>query len=69
MAIAKTCQDTTLHSDGTLFGHLEDDPEHPVIGATHAFVYKPNNPQQWDDLGLLRTKLRRSLANDLVREV
>lgn len=42
----------TLYSDGSLFGHVEDESEQLVIGATHEFLNKPSNPPQWDDLGL-----------------
>jgi len=44
--------DLTLYSDGSLHGHVEDESEQLVIGATHEFLNKPNNPPQWDDLGL-----------------
>jgi len=44
--------DLTLYSDGSLHGHVVDESEQLVIGATHNFLNKPSNPPQYDDPGL-----------------
>jgi hypothetical protein len=44
--------DLTLYSDGTLFGHVVDDSEQLVVGATMAILAQPNNPEQYSDLSL-----------------
>ncbi|MCC6490012.1 MAG: hypothetical protein IT364_21160 [Candidatus Hydrogenedentes bacterium] len=42
----------TLYSDGTLRGHVIDDSEQLVLGASLRILNTPNNPDQWDDPGL-----------------
>lgn len=42
----------TLYSDGSLRGHVIDDSEQLVIGASLAFLNTPNNPPQRRDPGL-----------------
>jgi hypothetical protein len=44
--------DLTLYSDGSLHGHVVDESEQLVIGASLAFLNKPNNPIQHEDPGL-----------------
>ncbi len=44
--------DMTLYSDGSLRGHVIDDSEQLVIGASLAFLDTPNNPPQRRDPGL-----------------
>jgi hypothetical protein len=44
--------DLTLYSDGSLHGHVVDESEQLVIGATHWYLNMPNNPPQYDDPGL-----------------
>jgi len=44
--------DLTLYSDGSLFGHVVDESEQLVIGATLDFLNVPSNPPQYDDPGL-----------------
>lgn len=44
--------DLTLYSDGTLQGSVTDDSEQLVVGASLAILNVPNNPDQWEDLGL-----------------
>lgn len=42
----------TLYPNGSLFGHVKDDSEQLVLDATLGILNAPNNPPQWDDLGL-----------------
>ncbi len=42
----------TLYSDGSLWGHVVDDSEQLVIGASLAILDTPNNPPQRRDPGL-----------------
>lgn len=44
--------DLTLYADGTLRGTVTDNSEQMVIGASLDILNAPNNPSQWDDLGL-----------------
>lgn len=44
--------DMTLYSDGSLRGTVTDDSEQLVVGASLDILNTPNNPGQWDDLGL-----------------
>ena len=44
--------DLTLYSDGTLQGVVTDDSEQLVVGASLSILNVPNNPDQWEDLGL-----------------
>ncbi len=44
--------DLTLYSDGTLQGTVTDDSEQLVVGASRRILNVPNNPDQWEDLGL-----------------
>lgn len=44
--------DLTLYSAGSLHGHVVDESEQLVIGASLAFLNKPNNPIQHEDPGL-----------------
>lgn len=44
--------DLTLYSDGTLQGVVIDDSEQLVVGASLGIFNSPNDPDQWDDLGL-----------------
>ncbi len=44
--------DMTLFSDGSLRGSVIDDSEQLVIDASLDLLNVPNNPDQWDDLGL-----------------
>jgi len=44
--------DLTLYSDGSLRGAVIDDSEQLVVGASLGILNVPNNPAQWDDLGL-----------------
>ena len=44
--------DLTLYSDGTLWGHVIDDSEQLVIGASLGLLDTPNNPPQRRDPGL-----------------
>ncbi len=44
--------DVTLYSDGSLRGVVRDRSEQLVVGASLAILNTPNNPAQWDDLGL-----------------
>jgi hypothetical protein len=41
-----------LHSDGSLWGYVEDDSEQLVIGATLGILDRPSNPDQHPDVGL-----------------
>ena len=42
----------TLYSDGSLRGTVIDDSEQLVVGASLDILNAPNNPDQWEDLGL-----------------
>lgn len=44
--------DMTLYSDGSLRGSVMDDSEQLVVGASLGILNAPNNPDQWEDLGL-----------------
>jgi hypothetical protein len=44
--------DVTLYSDGSLRGTVVDDSEQLVVGASLGILNTPNDPDQWDDLGL-----------------
>ncbi len=44
--------DLTLYSDGSLRGHVIDDSEQLVIGASLELLNVPNDPDQVDDPGL-----------------
>ena len=44
--------DLTLYSDGSLWGHVIDDSEQLIIGASLCFLDTPNNPPQRRDPGL-----------------
>ena len=44
--------DLTLYPDGSLRGHVEDESEQLVIGATLRILDQPNNPPQVDDPSL-----------------
>ncbi|MHC5109791.1 MAG: hypothetical protein ACYTHJ_07935 [Planctomycetota bacterium] len=44
--------DMTLYSDGSLQGSVIDDSEQLVIGASLEILNVPNDPDQWEDLGL-----------------
>ncbi len=44
--------DVTLYSDGSLRGVVMDRSEQLVVGASLGILNTPNNPDQWDDLGL-----------------
>lgn len=49
--------DLTLYSDGSLHGHVVDESEQLVIGATLDFLAVPNNPPQAQDYGLSPMRL------------
>lgn len=44
--------DVTLYADGSLRGTVTDDSEQLVVGASLRILNTPNNPDQWEDLGL-----------------
>jgi hypothetical protein len=44
--------DLSLYSDGSFRGTVVDDSEQLVVGASLGILNAPNNPPQWDDLGL-----------------
>jgi len=44
--------DLTLYSDGSLRGAVVDDSEQLVVGASLGILNTPNDPDQWEDLGL-----------------